>query len=334
MGTLTPAALIARSTEALAAAWPAEVAVVATIAAVSPSRSRNLFVRLDDEHFPAVVPQHVARQLLRVVGGVGRLVGVRLVLRGRVTLWHGHQLQLTATGFSEPTRVAEPEDRAELVARLEAEGVFSRQSALPVPPDPLRVSVVGPAGAGVDDALAVLRTSPWAIHARHVESPSVDGAQLAEALGAAARGADVVLLVRGGGDLSGTCFDDEAVVRAISACPVPVVTGVGHTTDRSLTDRAAAVATPTPTAAARWVTDRIARFDAALDAAANRARDVADRRCVPAAVPVEVPVEPEPATPAAPVETVEPAPAGRWLVPALVVAVVLLVLVLVLVVVA
>lgn len=251
-----------------------------------------------------------------------------------MTLWHGHQLQLTATGFSEPTRVAEPEDRAELVARLEAEGVFSRQSALPVPPDPLRVSVVGPAGAGVDDALAVLRTSPWAIHARHVESPSVDGAQLAEALGAAARGADVVLLVRGGGDLSGTCFDDEAVVRAISACPVPVVTGVGHTTDRSLTDRAAAVATPTPTAAARWVTDRIARFDAALDAAANRARDVADRRCVPAAVPVEVPVEPEPATPAAPVETVEPAPAGRWLVPALVVAVVLLVLVLVLVVVA
>lgn len=280
MEPVTPAVIVERTREALAACWPEEVAVEATIVAVSPSRSASLFLRLDaPTRLPAVCPPPVARPLLRAVGGRDRLVGTRLTLTGRIVVWEGHQVELLVASFGALAgRVEVDPEWAALADRLAAEGIFDLQRRLPLPAAPLAVAVVGPTGNGVDDALAVLRSSPWAIHVRHVDAPSTDAGWIVQALAAAARGSDVILLVRGGGDMSGTAYDAEVVVRAVAGSPVPVVAGVGHVADRSLADRAAAVSVPTPTAAARWVTDRLARFDAALDAAARRARDAADRR--------------------------------------------------------
>ena len=116
--------------------------------------------------------------------------------------------------------------------------------------------MTSPASAALHDVLATLqRRSP---HVRVVIYASpVQGAEAPAAMVAALQQAgeraevDAVLLVRGGGSLEDLwAFNDERLVRAIAACPLPVLCGVGHETDITLADMAADLRAPTPTAAA------------------------------------------------------------------------------------
>jgi exodeoxyribonuclease VII large subunit len=141
--------------------------------------------------------------------------------------------------------------------RLEAEGLFDAQRKRPLPTSPGTIGVVTSLhGAAWHDIVNVIaRRYPLA---DVVLSPAqVQGAGAAESIVRALQDVlyearvDVIILARGGGaadDLS--AFNDERVVRAVFACPVPVVTGVGHATDRTLVEDVADVYAPTPSAAA------------------------------------------------------------------------------------
>jgi len=276
MGALSPAEVIDRSTAVMDAAWPVRVTVEGAITDVSQAGGRHLFCKLGPERLSVVIPPRIAAGLARRVGGRFHLVGVRVAIRGQIELHQGRELQLVAAAVEAIPVVYEPAQPVRvLAARLEPEGVFDSQRRLMLPPAPLRVVIVGPAGNGVDDVLGVLRESQWDIAVRHVAATSADPDALVTGLRSVSSDADVVLLVRGGGDLSDTAYDHEQVVRAVATCPIPVVTGIGHTTDRTLCDRASALSMPTPTAAARWVVDRLAELDSALEGAGERARAVA-----------------------------------------------------------
>ncbi len=144
-----------------------------------------------------------------------------------------------------------------LRAKLQAEGLFDAARKRPLPEYPRTLGVAtSPAAAALRDVLTALRRRMPSIQVI-VYPAAVQGPGAGAALAAAVREAgrrhecDALLLVRGGGSLEDLwAFNDEALARAIAACPMPVVSGVGHETDFTLADFAADLRAPTPTAAA------------------------------------------------------------------------------------
>ncbi|MFO7541630.1 MAG: exodeoxyribonuclease VII large subunit [Thiobacillus sp.] len=144
-----------------------------------------------------------------------------------------------------------------LKARLEAEGLFDPLRKRALPRFPHRIGIItSPQAAALHDVLTALRRRMPGVPVVLYPTP-VQGSGAATQIAAALRTAgaraecDVLLLCRGGGSLEDLwSFNDEAVVRAIVASPMPVVSGVGHETDFTLADFAADLRAPTPTAAA------------------------------------------------------------------------------------
>jgi exodeoxyribonuclease VII large subunit len=144
--------------------------------------------------------------------------------------------------------------------RLQREGLFDPARKRPLPAHPGTIGIVTSArAAALRDVLATLRRRAPA--ARVIIYPTqVQGAdapaQIVAALEQAGRRREcqVLLLVRGGGSIEDLwAFNDEQLARTIAACPLPVVSGVGHETDFTIADFVADLRAPTPTAAAELV---------------------------------------------------------------------------------
>ncbi|TSA32269.1 MAG: exodeoxyribonuclease VII large subunit [Verrucomicrobiaceae bacterium] len=150
----------------------------------------------------------------------------------------------------------------ELKRRLAEEGLFSPERKRPLPRFPRRIGVVtSPTGAAIRDFLNVLHRRQRGIEVV-IFPVRVQGqgaaAEIAEAvrmLGTSAdsgiEAVDVIVVTRGGGSLEDLWeFNEEAVARAIAGSPVPVVSAVGHEIDFTISDFAADLRAPTPSAAA------------------------------------------------------------------------------------
>jgi exodeoxyribonuclease VII large subunit len=184
--------------------------------------------------------------------------GDEVVVRGRMGVFaRNGRMQLYATAMK-PIGAGSAQKALEaLKQKLAAEGLFAADRKRPLPFLPGVIGVVtSRSGAALHDILVTLRRRWPGVHV--VLAPSVvQGSEAPKSIVAAlARleawgGCDVVIVGRGGGaadDLA--AFNDERVVRAVAAFPVPVVSAVGHEVDISLCDLAADVRAATPTAAA------------------------------------------------------------------------------------
>jgi exodeoxyribonuclease VII large subunit len=146
-----------------------------------------------------------------------------------------------------------------LKQKLEAEGLFDATRKRPLPKYPRTIGVVTSAtGAAFQDIRDTL-TRRWPIATIQLYHASVQGVTATGELVAGIRyfsqhPPDVLIIGRGGGSLEDLwCFNEEAVARAISTCPAPVVSAVGHETDFSISDFVADVRAATPTQAAMMV---------------------------------------------------------------------------------
>ncbi|MDR1462554.1 MAG: exodeoxyribonuclease VII large subunit [Azoarcus sp.] len=207
--------------------------------------------------------------------------GMRVEARALVTLYElrgDYQLNIETLRLAGAGGLHEAFLR--LKDKLAAEGLFdpARRRSLPVFPRALGI-VTSPAAAALRDVLATLRRRAPGVSAV-LYPAAVQGGdaprQLCEALETAGRragidGIDLIVLVRGGGSLEDlNAFNDEALARAIVACPVPVVSGIGHETDFTIADFAADLRAPTPTAAAELVSAGYFGAGDVLSAAARR----------------------------------------------------------------
>jgi len=197
--------------------------------------------------------------------------GMQVLVRGRISLYEPRgEFQLIIEHLEEAGVGALRREFERLKTRLAAEGLFAHERKRALPRFPRRIGVItSPAGAALRDILKILarRYPPAAVL---IYPSAVQGAAAVPTLvgaltTASARGdCDVLILARGGGSLEDLwAFNDERVARAICACALPVVSGVGHEIDFTIADFVADARAPTPSAAAEMVVpDRHACLEA------------------------------------------------------------------------
>ncbi len=236
------------------------VMVVGEAVNVRPAQSGHLYFTLKDEEGDATLDVVVYRTNLTPRARALVLDGAKVVLRGRPTYYAPRgRLQFIADRVGLSGKGAHLEALQRLKERLAAEGLFRDDRKRALPREPRVVGVVtSKTGAVIHD---ICRVAFRRGGAHILLAPAqVQGAAAPAAICRALRElqrvpeVDVIIVGRGGGsadDLS--AFNDEAVVRAVATCRVPIVSAVGHEVDVTLADFAADARASTPSQAAELV---------------------------------------------------------------------------------
>lgn len=262
--TITQAATLAQETlESLSVVMEGEVSQVTDKRGYSA-----VYFTLKDEH--ASIPCKMWQNRFRNMG-VTLKAGALVQVSGHFTYYGPNgSFSFDATSLRLAGEGHLRMQVAQIAERLRTEGLMDQARKQMPPPYPTRIGLItSPRGAAVRDVLRTLRRRyPLAevvVCGIPVEGKNAAG-YMTQALSVAAdAGAEVVLLVRGGGSFEDLMpFNDETLARAVAACPVPVVTGIGHEPDNSICDMVADVRASTPTAAAEAVAPDGKTLDEAL----------------------------------------------------------------------
>lgn len=206
--------------------------------------------------------------------------GMRVICEGNIGVFERDgQYQLYVDGMQPDGIGALYIAYEQLRNQLAAEGLFNEDQKKALPQYPKRIGVVtSPTGAVIQDICSTLeRRYPLA---QVILSPAlVQGPGASQTIVAALRkliqldhAVDVIIIGRGGGSLEELWpFNEEIVARAIFACPIPIVSAVGHETDVTICDFVADVRAATPTAAAELVAPHISDLQYHLQQSLQRA---------------------------------------------------------------
>jgi exodeoxyribonuclease VII large subunit len=218
--------------------------------------------------------------------------GLQVVAYGEVGVYEPRgQYQLVVKTLVDDGVGALQREYEALKRRLAEEGLFEAARKKPIPQMPGTIGfVTSPTGAAVQDFLRILIRRGW--RGRVVVLPSkVQGEGSAAEMVAMLTAAvglgifDLIVIGRGGGSIEDLwAFNEEPLVRAVAACPVPTISAVGHEIDFTLCDFAADLRAETPSAAAELISSEYVRFaertesagqaaGAALTEAMSRARE-------------------------------------------------------------
>ena len=236
-------------------------------------------------------------------GGAARLPfapedGLEVVATGKLTTYAGRSnYQIVVDSLEVAGEGAMMLLFEKLKARLAAEGLFAPERKKKLPSLPRTIGVVtSPTGAVIRDILHRLadRFPTHVIIWPVLVQGEGSAAQIARAVNGfsampndgVTRRPDLVIVARGGGSIEDLwAFNDEAVVRAVANCTIPIISAVGHETDTTLCDFAADLRAPTPTAAAEMAVpvrsdllERVGQFGLRMSHTVRRRVDLAAER--------------------------------------------------------
>ena len=305
---ITLAQLQGRISIALAEALPLPVWVCAEVADIKINASGHCYIDLIEKNEKTGATEAQARatiwrsQVMSTVGRFERETGQRLVkgmkILFKATVSHhavyGMSLQIQQIDALHTLGDMERR-RQQTIEQLQRDGVWDLNRERTMPLVVQRVAVISSAtAAGYQDFMMELARSNYAIHTELFEA-TMQGESCSESVVAAlydiadrAEEFDAVAIIRGGGSTSDLeCFNAYEIAFAVTQFPLPVLTGIGHDKDTSVTDMVAHTMLKTPTAVAQWINQRATDFDGALEYLAISLRDICRQTTHAAALRLE-----------------------------------------------
>ena len=292
---ITLAQLQGRISIALADALPLPVWVCAEVADIKINASGHCYIELIEKNEKTGATEAQARatiwrsQVMNTVGsfeqesGQRLAKGMKILFKATVSHHAVYGMSLQIQQIDALHTIGDMERRKQLcIEQLQKEGVWDMNRAQQMPIVVERVAVISSAtAAGYQDFMNELARSAYRIKSELFEA-TMQGESCDESIVAAlyaiaerAEEFDAVAIIRGGGSTSDLeCYNSYHLAFAVTQMPLPILTGIGHDKDTSVTDMVAHTMLKTPTAVAQWIDQRAADFDGALEYCAITLRDI------------------------------------------------------------
>ena len=292
---ITLAQLQGRITTALAEALPLPVWVCAEVADIKINASGHCYIELIEKNEKTGATEAQARATIwrsQVMSTVGRFEqesgqrltkGMKILFKATVSHHAVYGMSLQIQQIDALHTLGDMERRRQMtIEQLQKEGVWDMNRSQEMPLVVQRVAIISSAtAAGYQDFMMELSRSNYALHTELFEA-IMQGERSDESVVAALYAIaersdefDAVAIIRGGGSTSDLeCFNSYNIAFAVTQMPLPVLTGIGHDKDTSVTDMVAHTMLKTPTAVAQWIDQRATDFDGALEYCAISLRDI------------------------------------------------------------
>ena len=197
--------------------------------------------------------------------------GIKILIRATVEYHEAFGLSLNIKDIDPTYTIGDLSlKKKEIIERLQTEGIFEMNKELELPLVPQNIAIISSAtAAGYQDFVEQLESNPYGFQYYHTLFEAfMQGSEAAPSIIAALEQIfemedkfDVVVIIRGGGaqaDLS--CFDDYELAYFVTQFPLPIITGIGHEKDETITDLVAHTKMKTPTAVAEFLISGVAGF--------------------------------------------------------------------------
>ena len=292
---ITLSQLQGRITIALADALPLPVWVCAEVADIKINASGHCYIELIEKNEKTGATEAQARATIwrsQVMSTIGRFEqesgqrltkGMKILFKATVSHHAVYGISLQIQQIDALHTLGDMERRRQqTIEQLQKDGVWDMNRTQQIPLVVQRVAVISSAtAAGYRDFMMELARSNYALHTELFEA-IMQGERSDEsivaalyAIAARAEEFDAVAIIRGGGSTGDLeCFNSYHLAFAVTQMPLPVLTGIGHDKDTSITDMVAHTMLKTPTAVAQWIDQRATDFDGALEYCAITLRDI------------------------------------------------------------
>ena len=282
--------------------------VCAEIADIKINASGHCYIELIEKNEKTGATEAQARATIwrsQVMSTIGRFEqesgqrltkGMKILFKATVQHHAVYGMSLQIQQIDALHTIGDMERRKQLcIEQLQKEGVWDINRSQPMPLVVQRVAVISSAtAAGYQDFMKELGRSVYRIETELFEA-TMQGERCDDSIVAALYAIaersdefDAVAIIRGGGSTSDLeCYNSYHLAFAVTQMPLPILTGIGHDKDTSVTDMVAHTMLKTPTAVAQWIDQRAADFDGALEYCAISLRDICRQATHSAALRLE-----------------------------------------------